>query len=103
MKKVAERRITNSKDLRKLRAIVPDPVARAHFLSEEGDIDSAMLRLGPAPKKKTGLASDLEAVVESMKHVPWTAVANLRGDSELLKKIDEAEALLRSLRKTLST
>jgi ParB family chromosome partitioning protein len=29
VKKVAERRITNSKDLRKLRAIVPDPVARA--------------------------------------------------------------------------
>ena len=103
VKKVAERRITNSKDLRKLRAIVPDPVARAHFLSEEGDIDSAMLRLGPAPKKKAGLASDLEAAVESMKHVPWTALAELRGDPELLKKIDEAEALLRSLRKTLSS
>jgi len=103
VKKVAERRITNSKDLRKLRAILPDPVARAHFLSDDGDIDSAMLRLGAAPKKKTGLASDLEAAVESMKHVPWTALADLRGDPEILKKIDEAEALLRSLRKTLSS
>jgi ParB family chromosome partitioning protein len=101
VKKVAERRITNSKDLRKLRAIVPDPVARAHFLSEDGDIDSAMLRLGPGPKKKAGLASDLEAAVESMKRVPWTALVDLRGDPELLKKIDEAEALLRSLRETL--
>ena len=101
--KVAARRITNSKDLRKLRQILPDPVAREHFLSKQGDIDSAVIRLGPSPKKKTGLASDLEAVVESLKHVPWTAVANLRGDPELLKKIDEAEALLRSLRKTLST
>jgi ParB family chromosome partitioning protein len=101
VKKVAERRITNSKDLRKLRAIVPDPVARAHFLSEDGDIDSAMLRLGPVPKKKAGLASDLEAAVESMKRVPWTALVDLRGDPELLKKIDEAEALLRSLRETL--
>ncbi|MER9163626.1 ParB N-terminal domain-containing protein [Mesorhizobium sp. M0715] len=103
VRKVAERRITNSKELRKLRTILPDPVARAHFLADEGDIDSAMLRLGPAPKKKGGLASDLETAVEAMKHVPWTALADLRGDPEVLKKIDEAEALLRSLRKALST
>jgi ParB family chromosome partitioning protein len=36
-----------------------------------------------------------------MKHVPWTALVDLKGDPELLKKIDEAEALLQSLRKTL--
>jgi ParB family transcriptional regulator, chromosome partitioning protein len=35
-----------------------------------------------------------------MKHVPWTALAELRGDLEILRKIDEAEALLKSLRKT---
>lgn len=103
VKKVAERRITNSKDVRKLRTILPDPVARSHFLSDEGDIDSALLRLGPASKKKTGLPSDLDAAVESMKHVPWTALADLRGDPEVLAKIDEAEALLRSLRKALSS
>ena len=64
VQKVAERRITNSKDLRKLRSILPDPVARAHFLSDGGDIDSALLRLAPGPKKKIGFASELEAAVE---------------------------------------
>lgn len=103
VRKVAERRITNSKDLRKLRAILPDAVAHAHFLSEKGDIDSAMLRLSPGMKKKAGLASELDAVVETMKCVPWTALAELRGDAEILKKIDEAEGLLKSLRKTLCT
>jgi ParB family chromosome partitioning protein len=101
VQKVAERRITNSKDVRKLRSILPDPVARAHFLSDEGDIDSALLRLAPGTKKKTGFASELAAAVESMKRVPWIALAELRGDPEILRKIDEAEALLRSLRKTL--
>ena len=38
-----------------------------------------------------------------MKHVPWTALADLRGDPEVLRKIDEAEALLQSLRKTLTS
>lgn len=104
VKKVAEKRITNSKDLRKLRQILPDPVAKEHFLSEDGDLESAMLRLGVPPKKETGgLSNDLQAAVESMKRVPWTALADLKKDPEILKQIDEASELLSSLRKTLSS
>jgi ParB family chromosome partitioning protein len=102
IQKVAAKRVTNSKDLRKLRAILPDPVAREHFLSKQGDIDSAMLRLSaPQNRDKTGLAGDLESAIESMKRVPWTALADLKGDPDILKKIDDAEALLKSLRKAL--
>jgi ParB family transcriptional regulator, chromosome partitioning protein len=102
--KVSRKRITNSKDLRKLRVILPDPVARQNFLSEEGDLDSAMLRLGPDNgKEKGGLANDLESVVESMKNVSWTALPELKKDANLLKQIDEASALLASLRKALSS
>jgi ParB family transcriptional regulator, chromosome partitioning protein len=54
VRKVNEKRITNSKDLRKLRTILPDPTARAHFLSEEGDLESARLRLYPVQKKING-------------------------------------------------
>jgi ParB family chromosome partitioning protein len=104
MEKVGAKRITNSKDLRKLRAILPDPVAREHFLSKQGDIDSAMLRLGtPQKKDKSGLAADLESAIESMKRVPWTVLTDLKGDSDILKKIDDAEALLKSLRKALES
>lgn len=104
VRKVSQRRITNSKDLRKLRAILPDPVAREHFLSEDGDLESAMMRLGPAEKKaESGLAGDLDSAVEAMMRVPWTTLAELKGDPEILKKIDDAEALLKSLRKTLSS
>lgn len=102
--KVARNRITNSKDLRKLRAILPDPVAREHFLTKDGDIESAMLRLGaPAVKESEGLSDDLTNVVESMKRVPWTVLAELKNDAELLKKIDEASALLKTLRATISS
>jgi len=104
VKKVSQKRITNSKELRKLRSILPDPVARGHFLSDAGDIESAILRIGPAARKaKRGLAGDLDLAVEAMKRVPWTTLAELKGDREILKKIDEAEALLKSLRKTLSS
>jgi ParB family chromosome partitioning protein len=78
---VGRKRITNSKDLRKLRTILPDPVAREHFLSREGDLDSAMLRVGPAARKTDpGLAGDLDAAIESMKKLPWTALTDLKGD-----------------------
>lgn len=103
VQKVNQKRITNSKDLRKLRTILPDPVARAHFLSSEGDLDSASLRLGPAEAKpKGGLAGELDAAVEAMRSVPWTALQELKGDPEILKRIDDAQALLRSLRGALT-
>jgi ParB family chromosome partitioning protein len=103
VRKVNQKRITNSKDLRKLRAILPDPVSRSHFLAEEGDLESAMLRLKPDEKRsKTGLAGDIEAAVDAMKAVPWTTLQELKGDADLLKQIDDAEKLLHSLRKALS-
>lgn len=104
VKKVSQKRITNSKDLRKLRAILPDPVAKAHFLTGEGDIESAMLRIAPIEKDtKDGLVSDLDAAMEAMRRVPWTTLEELKGNPDVLKRIDDAEALLRSLRKTLSS
>jgi hypothetical protein len=102
VKKVGEKRITNSKDLRKLRAILPDPVAREHFPKDEGDLESAALRLAPAKKEKRGLSGELDSAVEAMKRVPWTTLAEMKGDADILRRqIDEAEALLKSLRKTL--
>jgi ParB family transcriptional regulator, chromosome partitioning protein len=79
-------------------------VAKAHFLADTGDLESAALRLGTAKKKggDDGLSGELDAVVEAVKAVPWTALQELKGDAEFLKKIDDAEAMLRSLRKALS-
>jgi ParB family transcriptional regulator, chromosome partitioning protein len=103
VKKVNQKRITNSKDLRKLRTILPDPVARAHFLSDEGDLESAQLRLRPVEKKaKDNLLTELEAAVEAMKNVPWTALQEMKGNTSVLKKIEDAEELLKSLRKALN-
>jgi ParB family transcriptional regulator, chromosome partitioning protein len=103
IKKVNQKRVTNSKDLRKLRVILPDPVARAHFLTDQGDLESAMLRLGAAEMKpKGGIASDLDIAIAALKNVPWTTLEELRGNADLLDKIGNAEALLQSLRKALS-
>jgi ParB family chromosome partitioning protein len=102
VKKVNYKRITNSKDLRKLRTILPDPVARAHFLSDSGDLESAQLRIRTVEKGHNDQPlGELAAAVEAMKGVPWTTLQKLKGDEVVLKKLDEAEALLRSLRKAL--
>ena len=104
VKKVNEKRITNSKDLRKLRAILPDPVARAQFLSDAGDLESAELRVRPAEKKRDEEPlGGLGAALEAMKSVPWTTLHELKGDERVLRKLDEAESLLRSLRKALTS
>ncbi len=98
--KVAAKRITRiRKTLRRLRQILPGhPVAREHFVSKTGrHRPRQCVRLGVAPKNdKSGLqAGDLDSTIESMKRVPWTALSpRLTGDQDIIKKIDEAEALL---------
>ncbi|MGH6636572.1 MAG: ParB N-terminal domain-containing protein [Gammaproteobacteria bacterium] len=100
--KVNHSQITNSKDLRQLRKILRDPVAKDHFIRRDGGIDSALLRVAPLEKKRAnGLSGELEALVDAMKRVPWTALEEIKGDPEILKKIDDVEALLRHLRKAL--
>ena len=103
VKKVNKKQITNSKDLRKLRKILRDPVAKDHFLRPKGDIESALLRVAPsATTKPDGLVGELAAIVTAMRSVPWTVLEELKGDGDILKKLDEAEATLKSLRTTLS-
>lgn len=103
VKKVNKRRITNSKDLRKLRQILPDPVAREHFLSDAGDIASALLRMPYVEKSAAPvtLTDKLDVAVNAMKTLPWSTLSTLKGDEQLLQRLEEAEALIGSLRKTL--
>jgi ParB family transcriptional regulator, chromosome partitioning protein len=105
VEKVAKKQITNSKDLRKLRTILADPVASHYFLSEDGDIDSAMLRLNVPPARDGGdnLSKELASVAASVKSIPWTELDELKNDPELLKTIDDVSALLKTLRTTLSS
>lgn len=101
--KVAQKRITNSKDLRKLRMILRDPVATRHFLGTEGDIDSALLRI-PADsraKNNKGAIGDFVSAIEALRNMSWTEVGALKGDAELIDRIDEAQVLLSGLKKSL--
>jgi ParB family chromosome partitioning protein len=101
--KVNQKRITNSKDLRKLRTILPDPVARAQFLNEAGDLESAMLRVAaPEKKHKAGLGDELQTVIGSMKAIPWTMLQELKDDPEFLRQLQDAEDTLKALRKAVS-
>jgi len=103
VKKVARQQITNSKDLRKLRVILRDPVARAHFTDDDATIDSAMLRVAGAAKPANGLIDQLDGAMKTIRDVPWTELEKLRGDPDVVQRVAEAEELLRSLRLNLSS
>lgn len=103
IKKVNEQEITNSKDLRKLRQILKDPVGKENFLSAEGSIESALKTLGPAPSKKAhGLLGDIEQLSESLQRYPWTTLAAMKSDQQIIRKLDETEKLIKELKKALS-
>jgi ParB family chromosome partitioning protein len=103
IKKVNEQEITNSKEIRKLRQVLRDPVAKDHFLSAGGTTEAALRMLGPTPSKKNqGLLGDIEQVSESLRRYPWTTLAALKGDPQVLRKLEETEKLLKDLKKALS-
>ena len=103
IKKVNEQEITNSKDLRKLRQIIKDPVGKETFLSAEGSIESALKTLGPAPSKKAhGLLGDIEQLSESLQRYPWTTLVAMKGDQQVIRKLEETEKLIKELKKALS-
>jgi ParB family chromosome partitioning protein len=100
--KVNQRRITNSKELRKLRTVLRDSVAAAHFLSDDGDIESAMLRIAAPPQSdQRGLLAELSALCESLERCSWTELEDLRGNAMAREKIRQATALLARLGHTL--
>ncbi len=46
--------------------------------------------------------SQLDAIVAAVKGVPWTVLEDLKGNDDILKKLEETEITIKSLRKTLS-
>jgi ParB family transcriptional regulator, chromosome partitioning protein len=101
VQKVNDNEITNSKEIRKLRVVLRDPVAKQRFVDGES-LDSVMDILAPpeAPKKGT-LAGEIEELTAALRRHPWTTLVDKRGDTDLLRQVEEAEKLLRDMRKVL--
>ena len=101
VRKVNENEITNSKEIRKLRLVLRDPVAKQKFISGDS-LETAVSAISPeSGKKKGGLAGDIEELTQALKRHSWTALAESRGDAELLRQVEEAEKLLKQLKKAL--
>ena len=102
VQKITSGEITNSKDVRKLRLILRDPLSKDNFLSDQGTIDSASQKLSkPIGKHEKGLAGDLGELIDSIKSYPWTVLSGLKNDPALIHKLEEAEKVLKDLKKTL--
>ena len=86
-----------------LRQVLKDPVAKDKFLSAGGTIETALKTLSPAPAKKAqGLIGDIDQLSESLLRYPWTTLASMKGDPNVLKKLDETENLIKELKKALT-
>jgi ParB family chromosome partitioning protein len=101
VRKVNENEITNSKEIRKLRLVLRDPVAKEKFVAGESlervlDVVSA-----PDQPKKGSLAGDIDDLTQALKRHSWTTLAASRGDAALLERVEEAEKLLRELKRAL--
>lgn len=102
VRQVNDNEITNSKDIRKLRIVLRDPIARQKFVDGE-TLDVVMDSLAPpeTPKKVAGLAGEIGELTQALKRHSWTTLLENKGDAALLKQVEEAEKLLSDLKKAL--
>ena len=100
VKKVNDNEITNSKEIRKLRVVLRDPVAREKFI-EGQSLDMVMDSIAPPEQQKGTLAGDIQELTAALKRHSWTSLVENRGDAQLLQQVEEAEKLLRDLKKVL--
>jgi len=101
VQKVNDQEITNSKDIRKLRVVLRDPVAKQKFIEGEA-LEAVMDTIAPPePAKRGTLAGEIEELTTALKRHSWTTLVEKRGDTELLRQVEEAEKLLREMRKVL--
>lgn len=101
VQKVNDNEITNSKDIRKLRTVLRDPVAKQKFVDGESlaaVLDAVALL---EDKKKSGLAGELEQLTAALKRHSWTTLVENRDDPQLREQVEEAEKLLAALKKVL--
>jgi len=99
VQKVNDKEITNSKDIRKLRVVLRDPVAKQKFADGQS-LDAVMDAIAPDNAKGT-LAGDIQQLTDALKRHSWTTLVDNRGDARLLEQVEEAERLLRDLKKVL--
>ncbi len=103
IRRINDNEISNSKDIRKLRPVLKDPVAREEFLSQGGSVESALRKVNPPTTKKShGLLGDIEQLSEALRRYPWTTLAEMKGDAQVIRSLEEAEKLLKDLKKALS-
>jgi len=101
VQKVNENEITNSKDIRKLRIVLRDPVAKQKFV-DGAKLDAVLDDVLPSEQPQKGtLAGDIQQLTAALKRHPWTELMKNRGDANLLERVAEAEKLLRDLKKAL--
>ena len=104
--KIHDKLMANSKDVRALRQIVPNPNAFENFQEAGSSIEEALALVAGArdPVRATrrhamagggpygaGLASDVHAFVASLSTYPWTELAQARSGPALKRAVEDAQ------------
>lgn len=100
VRKVNENEITNSKEIRKLRVVLRDPVAKQKFI-DGATLETVMDVITPDETKKIGLAKELGHIADAIKSYPLSTLIDSRNDPTLRKQLQETKALLEHLSKVL--
>ena len=108
IRKINEGLIKTSKEIRLLRKVLRDDVARAEFMKEGSTVADALRAIGPSSsgedtRQRYGqsVAEDLKTFGDSLSKYSWRVLRSIRNREELLTRIKHCQALLTELEEVL--
>ncbi|MBI2850896.1 MAG: ParB N-terminal domain-containing protein [Chloroflexi bacterium] len=105
IRRIGSGEITTSKNIRDLKPLFRDPVAREIFLKEDSSLEDAWAVL---PKTElhgmsgsNGLRQSVSNLAQYLRTLPAIEIDNLKRDANFLSQIEQAESALKTIRKMI--
>lgn len=81
--------------------VLRDAGAKERFVAARASSACSTWWPPPDQPKKGSLAGDIEELTQALKRHSWTTLAAARGDAALMERVEEAERLIRDLKRAL--
>jgi ParB family chromosome partitioning protein len=105
VRKVNEGVITSSKEIRDLRAVLKDENAKSTFLRQGTTVKetlSVLPKANPTTGYGQGFEKDIDGFIQNLRRYSVIDWADMRGNPNLLAKLEEAEKTLEKLKSAIS-
>ena len=106
IQRIGSGEITTSKNIRDLKQLFREPIAKEVFLKEDSSLEDAWAALPETEPEglsgKSGLTQSVSSLLRYLKTLPAVEIDSLKKDTSFLSQLDQCQSALKAIRKMVS-